>query len=232
MSNLKLKSSMIDEKVNKVGFSLFPDILPSQPKCKEVLTALYDLHPDYFQSVQEVNPNVFALMRTRAGAPPEQTLVITPKGGTLTFADAQYQRDDVMKRVVTDTLDNLRSVFPIRRIPRVGRIVESVLAWPEDEMDPNEWLIANFTVFEPGYDDVDEISFKVLHRSSGMNINTIINPVRHRQKDAWGLQVICDINNVDTTGDVSNDLVTSMIDFSTLYFPDRTFEFLNAHVKE
>ncbi|GAB4160174.1 MAG: hypothetical protein Kow00107_08420 [Planctomycetota bacterium] len=229
----KLSAAMIDEKVNKIGFNLFPDILPSQTKCKEVLSMLYDKHPDYFQGISEVGPNVFALTRAReGGAPPEHTLVITPKGGTLTYSDQDFQRDDFMKSVTCSTLDALRAAFPIRRIPRVGRIVETVLAWPEYDLQPNEWIRDNFTVFRADVDDVHEVSFKFLYRSNGMNINTIVNPVRHRKRDAWGLQIICDINNIDTSGNVTNEMVTSLIDFSTLYFPDRTFEFLNEHVSE
>ncbi len=227
----KLSQSEIVEKVNKIGFNFYPDLLLSKPKQEELLSVLYDKFPDMFQSAAEVGPGVLALVRSKAGLPqPEHSFVLTPKGGTLTFSDEFFQRDEFIYDVTVSTIEELRKLYPIRRIPRVGRIVEAVHRW-SSEPSPHEWLIENFTVFKMGEDDISEVNFRFLFRSSGMNINTFFNPVRHRSTQDWGLQIVCDVNNIDTNKDMTPSAIRSVIDFSTLYFPDRTFEILNAHVK-
>jgi hypothetical protein len=122
-------------------------------------------------------------------------------------------------------------LFPLKRVPRFGRIIELIHDWEPDHPNPHDWLRENFTVFDPSSDDVHEVNFRLLYRTKGMNINTFLTPVRERNTGRWGLQIVCDTNNIDTSGDVSAELARSIVDFSTLYFPDRTFEFLNAHVE-
>ncbi|MFA4986911.1 MAG: hypothetical protein WC712_10030 [Candidatus Brocadiia bacterium] len=227
----KLSRSEIAEKVNKVGFNVFPDLLLSGQKCKDMLSTLYEEFPDLFQSMSEIGPGAYGFSRAREGQPtPEQTFVLTPKGGTLTFSDPAFQGDDTLVKVTNSVMATLRRTYPVRRFPRVGRIVEVVHKWSEGH-DPHSWLMDNFTVFRQPADDVLELNFRILYRTSGMNINTFFNPVRHRMTNDWGLQIVCDINNADTSADVTSEQVRTIVDFSTLYFPDRVFEFINGHVE-
>ncbi|MDZ7816295.1 MAG: hypothetical protein U5N86_09945 [Planctomycetota bacterium] len=226
-----LSKDQIRQKINKIGFNLYPDILVTHDKCSEMLTGLYEAFPELFHRVNQLKPDVFALSRSVEGKPnAEHTLIVTPKGCTLTFSSEEFQRDSTMKSVTNEVIKKIRNAFPVKKIPRVGRIVELVLEWPPDN-DPHVWMRENFTVFDDS-DDVDELNFRMLHRSAGMNINTIMTPVRHRQTSNWGLQIVCDINNSNMKTDIAADEVGSIIDFSTLYFPDRTFEFLNRHVEQ
>jgi len=228
----KLSTERIISRIDKIGFGFYPDLRLVRARCEKVLEALYDAYPELFYSLTETSPGVFAFSRNDPSLPvPEHTLVLTPKGGTLTFVRPEFRRDDLMTEVALKVVGLMRELFPLKRVPRFGRIIELIHDWEPDHPNPHDWLRENFTVFDPSADDVHEVNFRLLYRTKGMNINTFLTPVRERNTGRWGLQVVCDTNNIDTSGDVSAELARSIVDFSTLYFPDRTFEFLNAHVE-
>ncbi len=223
-----------------------PPIVLEQDKAKlqDYCNALIEQFPQVFETLiagpkQLRVQKTFVLSNNKRAEMP--TFVLTVRGPLFTFPQRLYidgvqdldipQRDKIFRKA----LDELRSKFIDRAVPRVGVVHEFV--FDTGQVDSVQILTSIFK------NDVWRQRIKNLRilletPTEDKNVNVEIRPTQLRrvargggnvpaQDMGFGIIVNADINNRKIKGDLTSSEVRDIVAFANDYVPEELIKFLN-----
>lgn len=244
--NYQFDKENISQHVVKYGVDVRPAIVLTQEKAKlqDYCNALIEQFPQVFETLL-VGPKQLRVQKSfllsnnkRAEMP---TFVLTVRGPLFTFPQRLYidgiqdidipQKDKVFRKA----LDELRSKFIDRAVPRVGVVHEFV--FDTGQVDSVQILTSIFK------NDVWRQKTKNLRilletPTEDKNVNVQIRPTQLRriargdgnvpaQDMGFGIIVNVDINNQKIKGDLTSSEVRDIVAFANDYVPEELIKFLN-----
>jgi hypothetical protein len=244
--NYQFAKEHISQHVVKYGVDIRPPIVLEQDRTKlqDYCNALIEQFPQVFETLI-AGPKQLRVQKTflldnnkRAEMP---TFVLTVRGPLFTFPQRLYidgvqdldipQKDKIFRKA----LDELRSKFIDRAVPRVGVVHEFV--FDTGQVDSVEILTSIFK------NDVWRQKTKNLRilletPTEDKNVNVEIRPTQLRriargggnvpaQDMGFGIIVNVDINNRKIKGDLTSSEVRDIVAFANDYVPEELIKFLN-----
>ncbi|OEU60146.1 MAG: hypothetical protein BBJ57_11695 [Desulfobacterales bacterium PC51MH44] len=244
--NYQFDKEHISQHMVKYGVDIRPPIMLEQDKTKlqDYCNALIDQFPQVFETLiagpkQLRVQKTFVLSNNKRAEMP--TFVLTVRGPLFTFPQRLYidgvqdldipQKDKIFRKA----LDELRSKFIDRAVPRVGVVHEFV--FDTGQVDSVQILASTFK------NDVWRQRTKNLRilletPTEDKNVNVEIRPTQLRrvargggnapaQEMGFGIIVNVDINNRKIKGDLTSSEVRDIIAFASDYIPEELIRFLN-----
>ncbi len=244
--NYQFDKEHISQHMVKYGVDIRPPIVLTQDKTKlqDYCNALIEQFPQVFETLiagpkQLRVQKTFVLSNNKRAEMP--TFVLTVRGPLFTFPQRLYidgvqdldipQKDKIFRKA----LDELRSKFIDRAVPRVGVVHEFV--FDTGQVDAVQILASNFK------NDVWRQRTKNLRilletPTEDKNVNVEIRPTQLRrvargggnvpaQDMGFGIIVNVDINNRKIKGDLTSSEVRDIIAFAGDYIPEDLIRFLN-----
>ncbi len=244
--NYQFDKEHISQHMVKYGVDIRPPIMLEQDKTKlqDYCNALIEQFPQVFETLiagpkQLRVQKTFVLSNNKRAEMP--TFVLTVRGPLFTFPQRLYidgvqdldipQKDKIFRKA----LDELRSKFIDRAVPRVGVVHEFV--FDTGQVDSVQILASTFK------NDVWRQRTKNLRilletPTEDKNVNVEIRPTQLRrvargggnapaQEMGFGIIVNVDINNRKIKGDLTSSEVRDIIAFASDYIPEELIRFLN-----
>ncbi|MHC4728782.1 MAG: hypothetical protein ACYS17_16305 [Planctomycetota bacterium] len=244
--NYQFDKEHISQHVVKYGVDVRPPIVLKQDKTKlqDYCNALIEQFPQVFETLvagpkQLRMQNTFLLSNNKRAEMP--TFILTARGPLFTFPQRLYidgiqdleipGKDKIFRKA----LDELRTKFIDRAIPRVGVVHEFI--FDTGQVDSVQILASNFN------NDVWRQRAKNLRilletPMEEKNVNVQIRPTQLRritrgdtnapaQDMAFGIIVNVDINNQNIKGDLTSSEVRDIVAFANDYVPEELIKFLN-----
>lgn len=244
--NYQFDKEHISQHMVKYGVDIRPPIMLEQDKTKlqDYCNALIEQFPQVFETLiagpkQLRVQKTFVLSNNKRAEMP--TFVLTARGPLFTFPQRLYiggvqdldipQKDKIFRKA----LDELRSKFIDRAVPRVGVVHEFV--FDTGQVDSVEILASTFK------NDVWRQRTKNLRilletPTEDKNVNVEIRPTQLRrlarggvnvpsQEMGFGIIVNVDINNRKIKGDLTSSEVRDIVAFAGDYIPEELIRFLN-----
>ena len=244
--NYQFDKEHISQHVVKYGVDVRPPIILKQDKTKlqDYCNDLIEQFPQVFETLVagpkqlRVQKSFLLSNNKRAEMP---TFVLTVRGPLFTFPQRLYidgiqdidipQKDKIFRKA----LDELRSKFIDRAVPRVGVVHEFV--FDTGQVDSVQILTSIFK------NDVWRQKTKNLRilletPTEDKNVNVQIRPTQLRriargdgnvpaQDMGFGIIVNVDINNQKIKGDLTSSEVRDIVAFANDYVPEELIKFLN-----
>ena len=244
--NYQFDKEHISQHMVKYGVDIRPPIVLTQDKTKlqDYCNALIEQFPQVFETLiagpkQLRVQKTFLLANSKRAEMP--TFVLTVRGPLFTFPQRLYidgvqdldipQKDKIFRKA----LDELRSKFIDRAVPRVGVVHEFV--FDTGQVDSVQILASTFK------NDVWRQRTKNLRilletPTEDKNVNVEIRPTQLRrvargggnapaQEMGFGIIVNVDINNRKIKGDLTSSEVRDIVAFANDYVPEELIRFLN-----
>ena len=243
--NYQFDREHISQHVVKYGVDVRPAIVPDREKTKlqDYCNWLIEQFPQAFEILvagpkQLLVQKNFVLPSKRIDMP---TFVLTPRGPVFTLPQRLYidevQDIDIPDkgRIFRKALDELRSRFADRQVPRVGVIHEFV--FDTGDIDSVQILASNLKN-DVWRERITSLRILLEAPTEGKNVNVELRPtyLRAAQPGAgavpsggmgFGIMVNVDINNQQVKGDLTNSEVRDIVAFANDYIPDELIRFLN-----
>lgn len=244
--NYQFDREHISQHVVKYGVDVRPAIVPDEEKAKlqDYCNWLIEQFPQAFETLvagprQLLVQKNFLLPSKRIDMP---TFVLMPRGPVYTLPERLYI-DDVQdidipdkNRIFRKALDELRSRFADRQVPRVGVIHEFV--FDTGGIDSVQ-LLASSLKNDVWREKIKTLRILLETPAEGKNINLELRPtyLRSSQRPAehigggdagFGIIVNVDINNQEVRGDLTSSEVRDIVAFANDYVPDELIKFLNS----
>lgn len=240
----KFSSSKIDDHIEKVGVDIRPVI-----ECKLEQTKLFDFgrklvdkYPNLFESLVQ-SPTDFHIKKKfifpGKGEAELPTLGITQRGLAFIFPrkvsvfEEETELDSV-RDIVLDCLKIFRSVFPEKKVFRVGLINEYV--FNTGLLESTRLVSERFTklvvppdgeiiivINRPNDDYNKRIQLEAVRR-----IETIPEMPSRTQTKNYGVKVIIDFNNRDMSQDMNDGNILAVLHEAQQYNDKDLYEFLNG----
>jgi len=243
--NYQFDKDKISQHIVKYGVDVRPVVSPEQDRTKlqDYGNWLVQQFPEVFETML-VGPRELRVQRTfllpNAKRIELPTFVLTGRGPVFTFPERLYidqphelaivDKDKIFRKA----LDELRTRFVERAVPRVGVVHELVFDTGfTDSLD----VIASSFKYELWREKVKNLRLFLELPTEEKNIGIEIRPTRLQrmgppEPDAvpetkFGIVVNVDINNRQTSGDLSKAEITDILAFAADYVPDELIKFLN-----
>jgi hypothetical protein len=244
--NYQFDKEYISQHVVKYGVDIRPPIVLEQDRTKlqHYCNALIEQFPQVFETLiagpkQLRIQKTFVLSNNKRAEMP--TFVLTVRGPLFTFPQRLYidgvqdldipQRDKIFRKA----LDELRSKFIDRAVPRVGVVHEFV--FDTGQVDSVQILTS---IFKNDVWRQKTKSLRILLEipTEDKNVNVEIRPTQLRriarggpnvgsQDMGFGIIVNVDINNRIIKGDLTSSEVRDIAAFANDYVPEELIRFLN-----
>jgi hypothetical protein len=244
--NYQFDKEHISQHVVKYGVDIRPSIVLEQDRAKlqHYCNALIEQFPQVFETLiagpkQLRIQKTFVLSNNKRAEMP--TFVLTVRGPLFTFPQRLYidgvqdldipQRDKIFRKA----LDDLRSKFIDRAVPRVGVVHEFV--FDTGQVDSVQILTS---IFKNDVWRQKTKSLRILLETptEDKNVNVEIRPTQLRriarggpsvgaQDMGFGIIVNADINNREIKGDLTSSEVRDIVAFANDYVPEELIKFLN-----
>jgi len=243
--NYQFDKDNISQHIVKYGVDMRPLVSPEQDRTKlqDYGNWLVQQFPEVFETML-VGPRELRVQRTfllpnakRIALPP---FVLTGRGPVFTFPERLYIDQphelaiDDKDRIFRKAFDELRTRFAERAVPRVGVVHELVFDTGfTDSLD----VIASGFKSELWREKVKNLRLLLELPTEDKNIGVEIRPTRlqrmgppeptEMQETKFGIIVNVDINNRQTSGDLTKAQITDILAFAGDYVPDELIKFLN-----
>ena len=244
--NYQFDNEHISQHIVKYGVDIRTPIVLEQDKAKlqHYCNALIEQFPQVFETLI-AGPKQLRIQKTfvlpdnkRAEMP---TFVLTVRGPLFTFPKRLYvdgvqdleigQKDKIFRRA----LDELRSKFIDRAIPRIGVVNEFV--FDTGRIDAVQ-ILASIFKNDVWRQKTKNLRILLETPTEDKNINIEIRPTQLRriakgggnvpaQDMGFGIIVNADINNRKIKGDLTSSEVRDIVAFANDYVPEELIRFLN-----
>lgn len=243
--NYQFDKDKISQHIVKYGVDVRPVVSPEQDRTKlqDYGNWLVQQFPEVFETML-VGPRELRVQRTfllpNAKRIELPTFVLTGRGPVFTFPERLYidqphelaivDKDKIFRKA----LDELRTRFVERAVPRVGVVHELVFDTGfTDSLD----VIASSFKYDLWREKVKNLRLFLELPTDEKNIGIEIRPTRLQRmgppesaaasETKFGIVVNVDINNRQTSGDLSKAEITDILAFAADYVPDELIKFLN-----
>jgi hypothetical protein len=240
----KFSSSKIDDHIEKVGVDIRPVI-----ECKLEQTKLFDFgrklvdkYPNLFESLVQ-SPTDFHIKKKfifpGKGEAELPTLGITQRGLVFIFPrkvaifDEETELNSVTD-IFLDCLKKFRSVFPERKVFRVGLVNEYIFG--TGLLESTKLISERFTKLRVPTDG--EITIVINRPDDDYNKRIQLEAVRRvepipempskAQTKNYGVKVIVDFNNRDMSQDMNESSILAVLHEAQQYNDKELYEFLNG----
>jgi hypothetical protein len=243
--NYLFNTEHISQHIVKYGVDVRPAILPDQEKAKlqDYGNWLIEQFPVVFETLLS-GPKQLQIQGTfiladgkRAQFP---TFVLTARGPVFTFPERLFiaQPNDIeipdKNKIFRKALDELRTRFADRMVPRIGVVNEFVFDTGQfNSLD----IIASNLRNEIWKEKIRNLRIILEAPTEGKNVNIEIKPtyLKPAGKAAnlpaedmkFGIIVNVDINNQQAKDDLAKPVVNDILAFANDYIPDELIRFLN-----
>lgn len=244
--NYQFDTDNVSQHVVKYGVDTRPALTPEQDRTKlqDYGNWLVEQFPEVFETLL-VGPRELRVQRTfllpNAKRVELATFVLTNRGPVYTFPERLYidrpheldiaDKDRIFRRV----LEELRSRFPDRTIPRVGVVHEIVFDCGFiNSLD----IVASNLKNELWRQQAKNVRILLETPTEDKNINLEIRPTYLQRTGApgetaspedmkFGVIVNVDINNRQMAGDLTKAEISDILAFASDYVPHELIKFLN-----
>ena len=243
--NYQFDKDKISQHIVKYGVDVRPVVSPEQDRTKlqDYGNWLVQQFPEVFETML-VGPRELRVQRTfllpNAKRIELPTFVLTGRGPVFTFPERLYidqpheltivDKDKIFRKA----LDELRTRFAERAVPRVGVVHE--LVFDTGFTDSLDVIASNFK-YELWREKMKNLRLFLELPTDEKNIGIEIRPTRLQrmgppepatvQETKFGIVVNVDINNRQTSGDLSKAEITDILAFAADFVPDELIKFLN-----
>lgn len=243
--NYQFDLDKISQHIVKYGVDMRPAVQPEQDRAKlqDYGNWLVQQFPEVFETML-VGPRELRVQRTfilpntkRIELP---TFVLTNRGPVFTFPERLYidrphelpipEKDKIFRKA----LEELRTKFPERAIPRVGVVHEFVF---DTEFTDSLEVILSCLKYEVWREKVKNLRILLEAPTEDKNVNIELRPTHLQrmgpydpaapQEMKFGIIVNVDINNRQVTGDLTKSEIADILTFASDYVPDELIKFLN-----
>ena len=244
--NYQFDKEHISQHMVKYGVDIRPPIVLTQDKTKlqDYCNALIEQFPQVFETLiagpkQLRVQKTFLLSNNKRAEMP--TFVLTVRGPLFTFPQRLYidgvqdldipQKDKIFRKA----LDELRSKFIDRAVPRVGVVHEFV--FDTGQVDSVQ-ILASIFKNDVWRQRTKNLRILLETPTEDKNVNVEIRPTQLRriargggnapaQEMGFGIIVNVDINNRKIKGDLTSSEVRDIVAFAGDYIPEELIRFLN-----
>lgn len=244
--NYLFDKERISQHVVKYGVDTRPPLLPEQDRTKlqDYGNWLVEQFPEVFETLL-LGPRELRVQRTfllpNAKRIELATFVLTSRGPVYTFPERLYidrphelailEKDKIFRRA----LEELRSRFPDRAVPRVGVVHEIVFdAGYISSLD----IVASNLKNDLWRQKVKNVRLLLEMPTEDKNINLEIRPTYLQRTGTpnsgaapddteFGVIVNVDINNRQMAADLTKPEISDILAFASDYVPDELIRFLN-----
>ena len=244
--NYQFDKEHISQHMVKYGVDIRPPIVLTQDKTKlqDYCNALIEQFPQVFETLiagpkQLRVQKTFLLSNNKRAEMP--TFVLTVRGPLFTFPQRLYidgvqdldipQKDKIFRKA----LDELRSKFIDRAVPRVGVVHEFV--FDTGQVDSVQ-ILASIFKNDVWRQRTKNLRILLETPTEDKNVNVEIRPTQLRriargggnapaQEMGFGIIVNVDINNRKIKGDLTSSEVRDIVAFANDYVPEELIRFLN-----
>ena len=244
--NYQFDKEHISQHMVKYGVDIRPPIMLEQDKTKlqDYCNALIEQFPQVFETLiagpkQLRVQKTFVLSNNKRAEMP--TFVLTVRGPLFTFPQRLYidgvqdldipQKDKIFRKA----LDELRSKFIDRAVPRVGVVHEFV--FDTGQVDSVQ-ILASIFKNDVWRQRTKNLRILLETPTEDKNVNVEIRPTQLRrlarggvnvpaQEMGFGIIVNVDINNRKIKGDLTSSEVRDIVAFAGDYIPEELIRFLN-----
>ena len=245
--NYQFDKEHISQHMVKYGVDIRPPIMLEQDKTKlqNYCNALIEQFPQVFETLiagpkQLRVQKTFVLSNNKRAEMP--TFVLTVRGPLFTFPQRLYidgvQDLDIPRKdkIFRKALDELRSKFIDRAVPRVGVVHEFV--FDTDQVDSVQ-ILASIFKNDVWRQRTKNLRILLETPTEDKNVNIEIRPTQLRriargggnapaQEMGFGIIVNVDINNRRIKGDLTSSEVRDIVAFAGDYIPEELIKFLNS----
>ncbi len=244
--NYLFDKEKMSQHVVKYGVDTRPPILPEQERTKlqDYGNWLVEEFPEVFETLL-VGPRDVRVQRTfllpNAKRIELPTFVLTNRGPVFTFPERLFidqphelaipEKDKIFRRV----LDELRSRFPDRAVPRVGVVHEIVF---DTGFINSLDIVASNLKNEVWRERAKNVRILLEAPTEDKNVNIEIRPTYLQRSGTpggtaasddmkFGVIVNADINNRQMAGDLTKAEISDILAFASDYVPEELIKFLN-----
>jgi hypothetical protein len=243
--NYEFNIEQITQHVVKYGVDVRPTISISDDKAKlqDYCNRLIEQFPQAFETIV-FGPSQLRVQKTFVLAGDKRidlpTFLLTGRGPVFTFPLRLFidgvhnidmpDRDKIFRKA----LEELRDTLADKRIPRVGVINE--LIFDTGEINSVQ-ILASSLKSDLWRERLKNLTIRLQTPTQDKNINLEIRPTFAKQAGKevleygenirFGLIVSIDINNLQTTNDITSAEINDILTFANEYVPDEIIKFLN-----
>jgi hypothetical protein len=243
--NYLFNTEHISQHIVKYGVDVRPAIQPDQEKAKlqDYGNWLIEQFPVVFETLLS-GPKQLQIQGTfiladgkRAQFP---TFILTTRGPVFTFPERLFiaQPHDIeipdKNKIFRKALDELRTRFADRMVPRIGVVNEIVFDTGQfNSLD----IIASNLRNEVWKEKIKNLRIILEVPTEGKNVNIEIRPTYLKPANRttnlpaedmkFGIIVNVDINNQQANDDLEKPMINDILAFASDYIPDELIRFLN-----
>lgn len=242
--SFEFSHARIDDHVEKIGVDIRPaiEIKLDRDKLYKFGLDLVEKYPNLFESLVQ-SPMEYRIMKKfifpGKGEAEMATLSFTPRGLVFTFPRRLAPLDEEvdlqgLDDVAVDCLKKFRSYFPDRKIIRVGLVNEYVFF--TGDLSSARLICERFTKLHPPASEevslrinlADDDYNKIIEIAAVRKVEQVAEVPDHTQSAGYGVRVMVDLNNRDTTQNLDNGRIMSVLHEGRAFNNKGLYAFLNG----